>query len=119
VRPSTSLPVAAVPPCGRKIHEDYGADPELIDAGPDLADDHDVSVALHADGLHESAELEDTAAAIAGRTLHACHVEGTGGARYQMSPTVNPSGKGSVGSTTRVLKPVIQAWPLIVGTTAR
>jgi urease subunit alpha len=44
-----------------------------------LADAHDVSVSLHTDGLHESAELEDTIAAIAGRTVHAYHVEGTGG----------------------------------------
>jgi urease subunit alpha len=64
---------------GLKIHEDYGAYPELIDAVLDLAEDHDVSVALHTDGLHESAELEDTVAAIAGRTVHAYHVEGTGG----------------------------------------
>ena len=43
------------------------------------ADARDVSVSLHTDGLHESAELEDTIAAIAGRTVHAYHVEGTGG----------------------------------------
>jgi urease subunit alpha len=36
-------------------------------------------VSLHTDGLHESAELEDTVAAIAGRTVHAYHVEGAGG----------------------------------------
>ena len=40
---------------------------------------HDVAVSLHTDGLHESAELEDTIAAIAGRTVHAYHVEGSGG----------------------------------------
>ena len=38
-----------------------------------------MAVSLHTDGLHESAELEDTVAAIAGRTVHAYHVEGTGG----------------------------------------
>jgi urease subunit alpha len=43
------------------------------------ADAHDVTVSLHTDGLHESAELEDTVAAIAGRTVHAYHVEGAGG----------------------------------------
>jgi urease subunit alpha len=64
---------------GFKIHEDYGAYPELIDAVLAFADAHDVSVSLHTDGLHESAELEDTVAAIAGRTIHAYHVEGTGG----------------------------------------
>ena len=64
---------------GFKIHEDYGAYPELIDSTLRFADDHDVSVSLHTDGLHESAELEDTIAAIAGRTIHAYHVEGSGG----------------------------------------
>ena len=65
--------------CGFKIHEDYGAYPELIDRVLRYADSHDVTVSLHTDGLHESAELEDTVAAIAGRTVHAYHVEGTGG----------------------------------------
>jgi urease subunit alpha len=64
---------------GFKIHEDYGAYPELIDATLAFADGRDVSVSLHTDGLHESAELEDTVAAIAGRTVHAYHVEGSGG----------------------------------------
>jgi urease subunit alpha len=64
---------------GFKIHEDYGAYPELIDATLRFADARGVSVSLHTDGLHESAELEDTVAAIAGRTVHAYHVEGTGG----------------------------------------
>jgi urease subunit alpha len=65
--------------CGFKVHEDYGAYPELIDHTLRFADAHDVAVALHTDGLHESAELEDTVAAIAGRTVHAYHVEGSGG----------------------------------------
>ncbi len=65
--------------CGFKIHEDYGAYPEMIDHVLRFADTHDVAVSLHTDGLHESAELEDTMAAIAGRTVHAYHVEGSGG----------------------------------------
>jgi len=64
---------------GFKIHEDYGADPALIDATLRFADASGVAVSLHTDGLHETAELEDTVAAIAGRTVHAYHVEGTGG----------------------------------------
>jgi len=64
---------------GFKIHEDFGATPELIDATLAFAEAAGVAVALHTDGLHESAELEDTIAAIAGRTVHAYHVEGTGG----------------------------------------
>ena len=64
---------------GFKIHEDYGSYPELIDHTLRFADSRDVSVSLHTDGLHESAELEDTIAAIGGRTVHAYHVEGSGG----------------------------------------
>ncbi len=64
---------------GFKIHEDYGAEPRLIDATLAFADAHDVSVALHTDGLNETAELDDTVAAINGRTIHAYHVEGAGG----------------------------------------
>ncbi len=64
---------------GFKIHEDYGAAPELIDHALRFAERCDVSVSLHTDGLHETAELEDTVAAIAGRTVHAYHVEGSGG----------------------------------------
>ncbi|OGO56165.1 MAG: hypothetical protein A2V84_13455 [Chloroflexi bacterium RBG_16_70_13] len=64
---------------GFKIHEDYGASPELIDHVLRLAEARDVSVSLHTDGLHETAELEDTVAAIGGRTVHAYHVEGSGG----------------------------------------
>ncbi len=64
---------------GFKIHEDNGAYPELIDWVLGYCDARDLSVSLHTDGLHESAELEDTIAAIAGRTVHAYHVEGSGG----------------------------------------
>ena len=64
---------------GFKIHEDNGAYPELIDHVLRYADARDLTVSLHTDGLHESAELEDTVAAIAGRTVHAYHVEGSGG----------------------------------------
>lgn len=65
--------------CGLKIHEDWGAYPEIVDAVLELADAHDVQVCLHTDGLNESCELEDTVAAIGGRTIHAYHVEGVGG----------------------------------------
>jgi urease subunit alpha len=64
---------------GLKIHEDWGAYPEIVDAVLGIADDYDVAVALHTDGLNESCELEDTVAAIGGRAVHAYHVEGAGG----------------------------------------
>jgi urease subunit alpha len=77
--PADFEPLVDAGAIGLKIHEDFGAYPELIDATLAFADSHGIAVALHTDGLHESAELEDTIAAIAGRTVHAYHVEGTGG----------------------------------------
>ena len=65
--------------CGLKIHEDWGAYPEIIDATLRLADAHDVTVCLHTDGLNEACELADTVEAIGGRAVHAYHVEGAGG----------------------------------------
>ncbi len=64
---------------GLKIHEDWGAYPEIVDATLEVADAHDVAVCLHTDGLNESTELEGTIAAIGSRTIHAYHVEGAGG----------------------------------------
>jgi urease subunit alpha len=64
---------------GLKIHEDFGAYPDLIDATLKVADADDIAVCLHTDGLNEAAELEDTITAIDGRTVHAYHVEGAGG----------------------------------------
>jgi urease subunit alpha len=73
------VPLIEAGAVGFKIHEDYGAYPELIDATLRFAEGAGVAVSLHTDGLHESAELEDTVAAIAGRTVHAYHIEGSGG----------------------------------------
>jgi urease subunit alpha len=64
---------------GLKVHEDWGALPRIIDATLTTADAFDVAVCLHTDGLNESGELEETVAAIGGRTVHAYHVEGAGG----------------------------------------
>jgi len=64
---------------GLKVHEDWGASARIVDATLATAEAFDVAVCLHTDGLNESGELEETVAAIAGRTIHAYHVEGTGG----------------------------------------
>ncbi len=81
---------------GLKIHEDLGAFPEVIDCCLSVAEQMDVAVAIHMDGLNESAELSDTLSAIAGRTVHAYHVEGAGGGPYDLleivaQPHVLPS----------------------------
>ena len=51
----------------------------MIDQTLRVADEHDVQVMIHTDSINESVSLEDTIAAIAGRTIHAYHVEGAGG----------------------------------------
>lgn len=65
--------------CGFKIHEDTGAHPRTIDTTLQFADEHDVAVALHTDGLNESMSVADTLDVIDGRAVHAFHVEGCGG----------------------------------------
>ncbi|QEC47408.1 urease subunit alpha [Baekduia soli] len=74
---------------GFKIHEDVGAYPDVVDAVLRVADRHDVQVALHADGLGETATLEETLAAIAGRAIHAYHVEGCGGGPVNLLEVVS------------------------------
>ncbi|MBO0850812.1 MAG: urease subunit alpha, partial [Pseudonocardia sp.] len=64
---------------GYKIHEDWGATPPVIDTCLAVAEQADLPVALHTDTLNEAGYLADTLAAVAGRTVHAYHVEGGGG----------------------------------------
>ncbi len=65
--------------CGFKIHEDWGATPAAIRACMEIADKYDVQVAIHTDTLNESGYVEDSIAAIDGRTIHTYHTEGAGG----------------------------------------
>jgi len=64
---------------GFKIHEDYGTTPAAIRSCLSVADDYDVSVAVHTDTLNESGFVEDSIAAFDGRTIHTYHSEGAGG----------------------------------------
>ncbi|WP_378941236.1 urease subunit alpha [Mesorhizobium sp. ANAO-SY3R2] len=64
---------------GFKVHEDYGSTPGAIRSCLSVADDYDVSVAIHTDTLNESGYVEDTIAAFDGRTIHTYHSEGAGG----------------------------------------
>ncbi|MBO7748232.1 urease subunit alpha [Paenibacillus sp. MWE-103] len=64
---------------GLKLHEDWGTTPAAIDACLEAADRYDVQVAIHTDTLNEAGFLEDTLAAIKGRTIHTYHTEGAGG----------------------------------------
>lgn len=65
--------------CGFKLHEDWGTTPGAIRTCMSVCDDFDVQAALHADTLNESGYVEDTIAAIDGRTIHSYHTEGAGG----------------------------------------
>ena len=65
--------------CGLKLHEDWGTTPAAIDCCLRVADHFDVQVCIHTDTLNEAGHVEDTIAAIAGRTIHTFHTEGAGG----------------------------------------
>ena len=83
--------------CGLKLHEDWGSTPGAIDACLRAADRFDVQVAIHTDTINEAGFVEDTIAAIAGRTIHTYHTEGAGGGhapdiiRVAALPNVLPS----------------------------
>jgi urease subunit alpha len=64
---------------GFKLHEDWGSTPAAIDACLRVCDQAGVQAALHSDTLNEAGFVEDTLAAIAGRSIHAYHTEGAGG----------------------------------------
>ncbi len=65
--------------CGLKVHEDWGSTPQTIRKALEVADRMDVQVAIHTDTLNEGGFVEDTIAAIDGRTIHTYHTEGAGG----------------------------------------
>ncbi len=65
--------------CGLKLHEDWGTTPAAIDTCLRVADEFDVQVAIHTDTLNEAGFVDDTIAAIGGRTIHTYHTEGAGG----------------------------------------
>jgi len=64
---------------GLKLHEDWGTTPAVIDTALGVAEAYDVQVAIHTDTLNESGFVEDTIAAMKGRTIHTYHSEGAGG----------------------------------------
>ncbi|MBA2392129.1 MAG: urease subunit alpha [Ktedonobacteraceae bacterium] len=83
--------------CGLKLHEDWGTTPAAIDTCLKVADQYDVQVAIHTDTINEAGFVEDTIAAIAGRTIHTYHTEGAGGGhapdiiRIASLPNILPS----------------------------
>lgn len=78
-RPAPLIEQIVAGACGLKDHEDWGTTPSAIDTSLRVADEYDVQVAIHTDTLNESGFVEDTIAAIGGRTIHTYHTEGAGG----------------------------------------
>lgn len=78
-RPGPLLEALESGVCAFKVHEDLGAHRRSLDTALTLAEEHDVQVCLHTDGLNENLALADTLAVLDGRTVHAYHVEGCGG----------------------------------------
>lgn len=64
---------------GYKVHEDWGSTPAAIDASLRAAEEWGLQVALHSDSLNEAGFVESSIRAMAGRSIHAFHVEGAGG----------------------------------------
>jgi urease subunit alpha len=64
---------------GLKLHEDWGSTPAAIDCALDVAERHDVQVAIHTDTLNEAGFVEESIRAMKGRTIHTYHTEGAGG----------------------------------------
>ena len=65
--------------CGLKLHEDWGSMPAAIDTCLEVAEEEDVQVCMHTDTLNEAGFVENTFAAVDGRTMHLFHIEGAGG----------------------------------------
>jgi urease subunit alpha len=64
---------------GLKLHEDWGTTPAAISNCLDVAEATDTQVAIHSDTLNESGFVENTIAAVKGRSICAFHTEGAGG----------------------------------------
>jgi urease subunit alpha len=77
--PGALVEQVAAGACALKLHEDWGTTPGAIDCCLGVGDDLDIQVMIHTDTLNESGFVEDTVAALKGRTIHAFHTEGAGG----------------------------------------
>ncbi|CAA0106770.1 Urease subunit alpha [Mycolicibacterium vanbaalenii] len=64
---------------GFKLHEDWGTTPAAIDACLTVSEAAGVQANIHTDTLNEAGFVEDTLAAVKGRSIHAYHTEGAGG----------------------------------------
>jgi urease subunit alpha len=78
-KPAALVEMVNAGACALKLHEDWGTTPAAIDCCLSVADNMDIQVMIHTDTLNESGFVENTVAAMKGRTIHAFHTEGAGG----------------------------------------
>lgn len=78
---------------GLKLHEDWGSTPAAIDNCLEVAERHDIQVAIHTDTLNESGFVETTLGAFKGRTIHTYHTEEPAAATHRTSsrPAASPT----------------------------
>lgn len=77
--PAVLMDVLKAGAAGFKLHEDWGTTPSAINAALEFADENDVAITIHTDTLNESGFVDDSIAAMKGRTIHTYHTEGAGG----------------------------------------
>jgi len=77
--PAGLAEVIAAGAAGLKLHEDWGTTPSVIDCALTFADENDIAITIHTDTINESGFVDDSIAAMKGRTIHTYHSEGAGG----------------------------------------
>ena len=108
---------------GMKIHEDYGATPEVIKTCLDVADKYDFQVQIHTDTLNEGGFVEKTIDSFGGRTIHTYHTEGAGGGHapdimkvcgedYVLPSSTNPTNPYTVNTVAEHLQMIMAAHSL-------
>ncbi|MFG9941345.1 urease subunit alpha [Pseudomonas aeruginosa] len=79
---------------GLKLHEDWGSTPAAIDNCLEVAERHDIQVAIHTDTLNESGFVETHRfRAFKGRTIHTYHRRAPAAATHRTSsrPAASPT----------------------------
>merc|ERR1719460_658079 len=77
--PAGLMDITEAGACGLKLHEDWGTTPAVIDNALAFADANDIAITIHTDTINESGFVDDSIAAMKGRTIHTYHSEGAGG----------------------------------------
>ena len=104
--PGRARPVIEAGAVGLKIHEDWGAYPEIIDATLRAAEATTSRCACTPTRSTSRCELAGTVDAIAGRAVHAYHVEGSGGGHIPDAARIVPRSRTCFCSSTTPTHPL-------------